>query len=112
MDVAVEDGEACFDLRDFGGGEFGHFGIGAGGQRTGFLQLRAEGACFQVGSGEFLEPCLLAHDVPRFGRITVKVVEGNKPVQLGQALTFFGDERREIHKTKNGDRPLGGAITV
>ena len=66
---------------------------------------------FVLGGGEFLESGLFAHDVARLGGVGEEVVGGDELVQLGQTLTFFGDERREIHKTKNGDRPRGGAIT-
>jgi hypothetical protein len=42
LDLAVEDGEAFFDLRDFGGGQLGHFGVGAGGELLVFGKLGAK----------------------------------------------------------------------
>jgi hypothetical protein len=112
LDVAVEDGQTALDLRDLGGGKFRHFRVGAVGQFLIFGELRAEAAGFVVGLGEFFQPGLFTHDVACLGGVRIKVVGGHEPVQFGQTLAFFGDERGEIHETKNGDRPRGGAITV
>ena len=112
LDLAVEDGEAFFDLRNFGGGQLGHFGVGAGSELLVFGELGAKALRFAVRIGEFFKTRLFAHDIACFDRVVEKIVGRDELIQLGQAFAFFGDERGEVHEKKNGDRPRGGAITV